>query len=143
MTPSMVNTLRAMAAMAAGTGAAGKCATTMIWVNLGIQNDPAMKVVQDHIRMWFYLISTQMNVIRVAGNSWHYSGEGSLSPILQATQEAAEYAVLRVAAEHRNGDGIQSGIDLTVINQHKKYLRKQERYQDIGLLDTGLAGGYC
>ena len=140
--------------------------------------------------MWFYLISTQMNIIRVArawwrskakfysspspwstvtgpmgatigmlqrigwhptsptkwvdhnGNTWQYSWEGSLSPILQATQEAAEYAVLRVAAEHRNGDGIQSGIDLTVINQHKKYLNKNQRYQDIGLLDTGLAGGY-
>ena len=75
------------------------------------------------------------------GNTWQYTGESSLAPLLEAIQKGAEQAVLRNAALHPGGDGLQGGIDLTVIHRHKKSLKKQERHADAGTLDTVLSGG--
>ena len=58
ITPTQLAKLRAMAAEAVSTKTAGQCATTLIWIMLGQEQDPAIKIVGDQIRMWFYLMNS-------------------------------------------------------------------------------------
>ena len=57
LAPGTVRSLRAMAAATVSGNAAGKCATTLIWLALGPDNDPAVRAAVDQVRMWFYLVA--------------------------------------------------------------------------------------
>ena len=53
--PSLLTHMRAQAACAVSTCTKGQCPTTLIWLGLGREQDPAIKVPCDQIRMWLYL----------------------------------------------------------------------------------------
>ncbi len=53
--PSLMTHMRAQAACAVSTCTKGQCPTTLIWLGLGREQDPAIKVPCDQIRMWLYL----------------------------------------------------------------------------------------
>ena len=54
--PSTLRDLRALAAAAVSTNVKGQCATTCIWLHLLPQHDPAVKMLLEQIKMWFWLL---------------------------------------------------------------------------------------
>ena len=52
-----------------------------------------------------------------------------------------ENKIFQHAAHHRNGEGIQSGIDTTVVDRHVNFLRKAHREDAIGTLLACCAAG--
>jgi len=59
MDPASLANLRAMASNAVTSQCHGQCATTAIWLHLGLYHDPAVKVPLEQIKMWFYLLKQQ------------------------------------------------------------------------------------
>ena len=56
VSPSQLQSLRALAADSVSSATKGQCTTTLIWVALGQENDPATKVVLDQVRAWFSVV---------------------------------------------------------------------------------------
>ncbi len=67
--PSTLTQLRALAASAVSTGTHGQCPTTLIWLGLGSEHDPMVKVATDQIRMWLY-IADKADPIKVTKAWW-------------------------------------------------------------------------
>ena len=53
--PSTMQQMRALAANCASSNVAGQCASTVIWIVLGKQNDPAVAYPVDQIKMWYQM----------------------------------------------------------------------------------------
>jgi hypothetical protein len=70
LTAEDISQLGAMAANAGSTYTKGQCTTTLIWLELGEQHDPATKYTLDQIRMWFYLINMSENSLVHVAKMW-------------------------------------------------------------------------
>ena len=68
--PGLLQKTRAMAAQAVSTGTAGQCPTTLIWLGLGPEHDPAYKTVADQIRMWLWIVDNDDRPIATARSWW-------------------------------------------------------------------------
>jgi hypothetical protein len=75
------------------------------------------------------------------GDRWEYQPGTSAKPILDDIKTDIEADLWRKAAQHRNGAGLQEGVDMTVIKKHLKYFKKKELNAEAGLLTLVAAGG--
>jgi len=73
--------------------------------------------------------------------AYKHGEEVTISPIYHKSKECLEHNIFVEAAKHRNGAGIQMGIDFTVPNQLRKHYLKIKDFASLNLLHTILAGG--
>ena len=81
VSPGEIRTLRGLAAQAGG-GGGGKCSTTLIWLLMGLQNDPAIRIPKDQVRTWLFLESMTDEKVKLSRAWWLQKGRfhGSPSP---------------------------------------------------------------
>ena len=95
ISPAQMRQVRALAAAAATGEAPGKCPTTAIWLSLGPEQDPMIRLVEDIIHMWFSLWGT-MDMVDVSRAWWTAKGRFFTSPSPWSTVKGPVGAIIGI-----------------------------------------------
>ena len=77
------------------------------------------------------------------GNKWAFQEGPFVFPtaFYQALRDAIYLQACQVAAQHRNGEGLEAGFDLSAVHTFLGQLTRKEWYQTRGLLQAIVTGG--
>ena len=98
------------------------------------------------------LTMTKLGWKAAAPDRWYETGSSPgwwiMDPSMSCTQDlcdavaaAARSQIWKQAGQHFEGKGVEQGVDLTVDRAHLKALRKEGRYDEVGMLQAILSGG--